>query len=92
MGARARVAPRGERGADLRPDVEYGQAGPRSRKPGFGSTAEEISGWAHVNCFPDREPLLPPISLADLTAAAFAVQAALFAILERDIGRGGSDE
>ena len=70
----------------------YGQTGPRSQKPGFGTIAEGISGWAHVNGFPDREPLLPPISLADLTAAQFAIQAAMFAIFERDVGRGGSGE
>jgi crotonobetainyl-CoA:carnitine CoA-transferase CaiB-like acyl-CoA transferase len=70
----------------------YGQTGPRSEKPGFGTVAEGISGWAHANGFPDREPLLPPISLADLTAAQFAVQAAMFAIFERDVGHGGSGE
>lgn len=70
----------------------YGQTGPRSEKPGFGTVAEGISGWAAVNGFPDSEPLLPPISLADLTAAQFAVQAAMFAIFERDVGCGGSGE
>ncbi|WP_227356241.1 CaiB/BaiF CoA transferase family protein [Haladaptatus salinisoli] len=70
----------------------YGQTGPRSEKPGFGTVAEGISGWAHANGFPDREPLLPPISLADLTAAQFAVQSAMFAVFERDVGRGGSGE
>lgn len=70
----------------------YGQTGPRSHKPGFGTVAEGLSGWASVNGFPDSEPLLPPISLADLTAAQFAVQAAMFAIFERDVGRGGSGE
>lgn len=70
----------------------YGQTGPRSEKPGFGTVAEGISGWAAVNGFPDREPLLPPISLADITAAQFAVQAAMFAVFERDVGRGGSGE
>ncbi|MFB6108639.1 MAG: CaiB/BaiF CoA transferase family protein [Haloplanus sp.] len=70
----------------------YGQTGPRAEKPGFGTVAEGITNWAHVNGFPDREPLLPPISLADLTAAQFAVQAAMFAIFERDVGRGGSGE
>lgn len=68
----------------------YGQTGPKSPKPGFGTIAEGISGWAHANGFPDREPLLPPISLADLTAAQFALQATLMAIFERDVGRGGS--
>jgi len=70
----------------------YGQTGPKSQKPGFGTVAEGISGWAHANGFPDREPLLPPISLADLTAAQFALQAALMAVFERDVGRGGSGE
>jgi crotonobetainyl-CoA:carnitine CoA-transferase CaiB-like acyl-CoA transferase len=71
----------------------YGQTGPRAEKPGFGTVAEGITNWAHVNGFPDRKPLLPPISLADLTAAGFAVQAAMFAVFERDLGRdGGSGE
>lgn len=67
----------------------YGQTGPLKKEPGFGTIAEGISGWAHANGFPDREPLLPPIPLADLTAAQFAVQSALFAIFERDIGENG---
>lgn len=70
----------------------YGQDGPKAEKPGFGTVAEGISGWAHANGFPDREPLLPPISLADLTAAQFAVAATMFAVFERDLGRGGSGE
>jgi len=70
----------------------YGQTGPKSQKPGFGTVAEGISGWAHANGFPDREPLLPPISLADLTAAQFALQATLMAVYEREVGRGGSGE
>lgn len=70
----------------------YGQTGPKAEKPGFGTVAEGISGWAHANGFPDKEPLLPPISLADLTAAQFALQATLMAIFERDVGRGGSGE
>ncbi len=68
----------------------YGQTGPKAEKPGFGTVAEGISGWAHANGFADSEPLLPPISLADLTAAQFALQATMMAIYERDLGRGGS--
>jgi len=30
----------------------YGQTGPKSQKPGFGTIAEGISGWAHANGFP----------------------------------------
>lgn len=70
----------------------YGQTGPKSQKPGFGTIAEGLSGWAHANGFPEREPLLPPVSLADLTAAQFALQATMMAIYERDVGRGGSGE
>ncbi|MFB6304916.1 MAG: CaiB/BaiF CoA transferase family protein [Haloferacaceae archaeon] len=66
----------------------YGQTGPRAEKPGFGSIAEAISGWANANGFPDSDPLLPPIPLADLTAAQFAVFATMFAIYERDVGGG----
>jgi len=68
----------------------YGQTGPKSHKPGFGTIAEGLSGWVHANGFPDREPLLPPISLADLVAASMSVQATLMAIFERDVSRGGS--
>jgi crotonobetainyl-CoA:carnitine CoA-transferase CaiB-like acyl-CoA transferase len=68
----------------------YGQTGPKSQKPGFGTIAEGVSGWAHANGFPDREPLLPPVSLADIQAAQFALQATMMAIFERDVGRGGS--
>lgn len=70
----------------------YGQTGPKSQNPGFGTIAEGISGWAHANGFADREPLLPPVSLADLQAAQFALQATLMAVYERDLGRGGSGE
>lgn len=70
----------------------YGQTGPRSEQPGFGSIAEAISGWAGINGFPDREPLLPPIPLADMTAAQFAVMATMFAIYERDVVGSGTGQ
>lgn len=71
----------------------YGQTGPRAERPGFGTVAEAISGFAQVNGFPDREPLLPPVPLADMAAAHYAVQAAMFALFEREVGRdGGSGE
>jgi crotonobetainyl-CoA:carnitine CoA-transferase CaiB-like acyl-CoA transferase len=66
----------------------YGQTGPRAEQPGYGTAAEAISGFAHVNGFPDRKPLLPPISLADLAAGQMAVQATMFALFERLTGDG----
>ncbi|MFB6143215.1 MAG: CaiB/BaiF CoA transferase family protein [Halorientalis sp.] len=70
----------------------YGQTGPKSDRPGFGTVAEAISGFAHVNGFPDREPLLPPISLADIAAAHTAVESLMFAIYERDVGGSGEGQ
>ncbi|TSD13327.1 CoA transferase [Haloglomus irregulare] len=67
----------------------YGQTGPRAAQPGFGTVAEAMSGFAHVNGFPDREPLLPPIPLADMAAGHYAVQAAMFALFEREVGPDG---
>ena len=58
----------------------FGQTGPYSRRPGFGTLAEAMSGFAHLNGWPDRPPALPPFALADGVAAitgAFAVMAAL---------------
>ena len=67
----------------------YGQTGPRRREPGFGSIAEAMSLFAHTNGFPDSPPLLPPMPLADQTAATFAVMATMFAVYERDVAGSG---
>jgi formyl-CoA transferase len=61
----------------------YGQTGPKSDRPGFGTVAESISGFASANGWPDRKPLLPPTSLADMVAGLFAVQSLMFALYER---------
>lgn len=63
----------------------YGQTGPKASQPGFGTIAESMSTFTHINGFPDSPPLSPPIPLADLTAAMFAVQGAMFAIYARDV-------
>ena len=58
----------------------WGQDGPYAHRPGFGTVVEGISGFASMNGFSDREPVLPPIYLADMTAGlygAFGVMAAL---------------
>ncbi|WP_378738092.1 CaiB/BaiF CoA transferase family protein [Nocardia brasiliensis] len=67
----------------------FGQFGPYARRPGFGTLAEAMSGFAAVTGEPDGPPTLPPFGLADgitgLTTA-FAVLTALRA-RDRD-GRG----
>lgn len=59
----------------------FGQSGPYSDRPGFGTLAEAMSGMATLIGYPDRPPLLPPLALGDnigAIAGAFAVVAALF--------------
>lgn len=68
----------------------FGQTGPMSRQPGFGSIAEAMSGFAAVTGEPDGPPTLPPFGLADGIAAlatAFAVLTALRAVDRDDRGQ-----
>lgn len=58
----------------------FGQTGPYSKRPGFGTLAEAMSGFAAITGEPDGPPTLPPFGLADGIAAlttAFAVMTAL---------------
>nr|WP_051798643.1 CoA transferase [Streptomyces sp. NRRL S-337] len=58
----------------------FGQFGPYARRPGFGTLAEAMSGFAAITGEPDGPPTLPPFGLADGIAAltaAYAVMAAL---------------
>ena len=67
----------------------FGQTGPYAGRPGFGTLAEAMSGFAALNGEPDGPPLLPPLALADgvtAFATAFATLAALRA--RETTGRG----
>ena len=58
----------------------FGQTGPYAGRPGFGTLAEAMSGFAALNGEPDGPPLLPPLALADGVAGlatAFAIMVAL---------------
>ncbi|MEV7171324.1 CoA transferase [Streptomyces sp. NPDC093224] len=58
----------------------FGQQGPYAHRPGFGTLAEAMSGFAAVTGEPDGPPTLPPFGLADSIAAltcAYAVMTAL---------------
>jgi crotonobetainyl-CoA:carnitine CoA-transferase CaiB-like acyl-CoA transferase len=64
----------------------FGQIGPYAGRPGFGSLAEAMSGFAALTGAPDGPPTLPPFGLADgitALATAFAVMATMRAT-ERD--------
>ncbi|WP_214416565.1 CaiB/BaiF CoA transferase family protein [Sphaerisporangium fuscum] len=58
----------------------FGQFGPYARRPGFGTLAEAMSGFAAMTGEPDGPPTLPPFGLADgicALATSYAVMAAL---------------
>jgi crotonobetainyl-CoA:carnitine CoA-transferase CaiB-like acyl-CoA transferase len=69
----------------------YGGGGPASDRPGFGTLAEAMSGFAHVTGQPDGPPTLPPFFLADGLAAQSATFAVMMALYHRDL-HGGSGQ
>ena len=69
----------------------YGRGGPWSDRPGFGTLAEAMSGFAQVTGQPDGPPTLPPFMLADGVAAQAATWAVMMALYHRDV-RGGSGQ
>ncbi|WP_424811172.1 CaiB/BaiF CoA transferase family protein [Roseococcus sp. YIM B11640] len=58
----------------------WGQTGPFSHKPGFGTLVEGYSGFAAINGFADREPVLPPMFMADAYAGLYGASAAMIAL------------
>ena len=68
----------------------WGQDGPYRRRPGFGTLIEGMSGFAAINGFADREPVLPPMYLADGVAGIYGASAAMIALREAEKkgGRG----
>jgi crotonobetainyl-CoA:carnitine CoA-transferase CaiB-like acyl-CoA transferase len=67
----------------------FGQTGPYAQLPGFGTVVEAMSGLAARSGFPDREPLLPPLALADMIAGLSGAMAAVTALFAREHGAPG---
>jgi formyl-CoA transferase len=67
----------------------WGQDGPYRRRPGFGTLVEGMSGFASMNGFGDREPVLPPMYLADTIAGLNGAAATLIALREAERGGNG---
>jgi crotonobetainyl-CoA:carnitine CoA-transferase CaiB-like acyl-CoA transferase len=61
----------------------FGQKGPYKQRAGFGTLAESMSGFAHINGYPDGSPTLPPFGLADGIAALSAAYATMLALYDR---------
>jgi crotonobetainyl-CoA:carnitine CoA-transferase CaiB-like acyl-CoA transferase len=66
----------------------YGAGGPKSDRPGYGTLAEAMSGFAHVTGQPDGPPTLPPFMLADGVASLAATYAVVMALYHRDVNGG----
>ncbi|MBT3764254.1 MAG: CoA transferase [Rhodospirillaceae bacterium] len=70
----------------------WGQTGPYKERLGFGSLVEGASGFASTNGFADREPVLPPLALADMVAGLSGAMSILVALRHRDQNGGGGQE
>ncbi|MFD5799430.1 CaiB/BaiF CoA transferase family protein [Streptomyces diastatochromogenes] len=67
----------------------FGQFGPSAHRPGFGTLAEALSGFAALTGEPDAPPTLPPFGLADSVAGLATAYSVLTALAARDrIGEG----
>jgi formyl-CoA transferase len=69
----------------------WGQTGPFKQKPGFGSLVEAMSGFAAMNGFADRPPVLPPMALADMIAGLYGAMAIMIALRETEM-KGGKGQ
>ena len=66
----------------------WGQSGLYAHKPGFGSLVEAMSGFAAMNGFGDRPPVLPPLALADMIAGLYGSFAVLAAMRNVEVENG----
>jgi crotonobetainyl-CoA:carnitine CoA-transferase CaiB-like acyl-CoA transferase len=64
----------------------FGQWGPYSQRPGFGTLAEAMSGFAHITGEQEGPPTLPPFGLADGVAALTGAFGAMVSLLMRERG------
>jgi crotonobetainyl-CoA:carnitine CoA-transferase CaiB-like acyl-CoA transferase len=63
----------------------YGQSGPYSTRPGFGTLAEALSGYAHITGQADGPPTLPGFGLADGMAGLNGAFGILLAMQHRHV-------
>ena len=70
----------------------YGQTGPYSSKPGFGTLAEAMSGFTRQNAHPGGPPTNPPLALADMTAGVHLALGTMIALRDQKRGEKGGQE
>ncbi len=66
----------------------WGQSGPYSDRPGFGTLVESMSGYAARTGFADREPVLPPTALADMVAGLYGAFSVMVALRQVEVAGG----
>lgn len=66
----------------------WGQSGPYASRPGFGTLAEAMSGFAHLTGEADGPPTLPAFGLADSICGIAASSAILMALRHREVQHG----
>lgn len=70
----------------------FGESGPYSSRPGFGTLAEAMGGFANMNGLPDSGPLLPNFALADQVTALLGAFATMTAVYEREHSHDGKGQ
>lgn len=66
----------------------WGQDSIYKHKPGFGTLVEGYSGFAAINGFEDRPPVLPPLFLGDMSTGIYGAFATVAAVLNAKTGNG----
>lgn len=62
----------------------WGQTGPGSDRPGFGTLVEAATGLAAMTGEKDSPPILPSFPIGDMVSALYACNAIMFALYHRD--------
>lgn len=62
----------------------FGQTGPYRARPGFGTIAETVSGFAFTNGWPESPPTSPPFGFADSIAGISAAMGTAMALFRRE--------
>ena len=70
----------------------YGQTGPYAAKPGFGTLAESMSGYSHLNTHPGQPPTSPPLPLADMLTGIHLALGIMVALRTQKRGVEGGQE
>ena len=70
----------------------YGQTGPYSAKPGFGTLAESMSGYSYLNTHPGQPPTSPPLPLADMITGLHLALGIMVSLRRQKRGVEGGQE